>query len=460
MFTNLILFLVVYFSFLTYLSFKVTSGYDTDKTGYLVANRNAGFWESSLAIAGSWVLGGALFAVVEFSYKGGLPGFVWYIVPQFIGILFFGWFSRFVNENIPEGYTISSFIKTKFGTTVSTFYQICLIVGALGLVSLTMTGLTKFLTYMQVPNISIITGLVTLGTICYALKGGLKTNLVIGSLQMMFLLVFCAVVFAFGMPDNAWELLVAGTTGTAGYTGLFDTKLMMTTGISVGIMSLSGLLGNQCFYQKTFAQQQTNNSSKSFWLAAVVWAIVPTTLAIVTFMAAGSGLSNTDIANTHLVWMNTALGPMALLAFGFLVLNATANCLDTQSNAVGSIVANDWNSNDSRSVFYSRASIIVVSVLAWAISTLNLPMSVIMLAYGIFRIVLFFVTILAVRTDLLTKSGMITTIAVISPIALYLNFNDAKMLASIVAFIGTPVLALIVSQISIRRKKATLSYSS
>lgn len=445
MLINLVLFLIAYFAFLTYVSFRLTSGYDNSKVAYLVANRTAGLWESSLAIAGSWVLGGALFAVVEFSSKGGVPGFLWYIVPQFLGILLFGWFSRFVTNNIPNGYTLSYFIKDKFGTTVSTFYQICLIVGALGLITLTTTGLTKFLIFMQVPNVSLVTGLVTAGTVCYALKGGLKTNLVIGSLQMIFLLVFCAVLILFGFPNNAWDLIQAGSVGTAGYTGVFDTKLMSTTGISIGVISLSGLLGTQCFYQKTFAQQTTNNSRKSFWLASIFWTIVPVTMAMVTFIAAGSKLSTNDIANTHLIWMGTTLGTVALLAFGFLVLNATANCLDTQSNAVGSIVANDWIKDETKSVFYSRLSIVIVALLGWSFSILNLPMSVVMLTYGIFRVVLFCVTILAVRTDLLNKTGMLTTIVVISPIALYLNFNDAKMYASLLAFIGTPVLALIVS---------------
>jgi Na+/proline symporter len=448
MFTNLILFLVAYFGFLTYLSFKLSSGYDNSKVGYLVANRTAGFWESSFAIAGSWALGGALFGVVEMSYKGGAPGFLWYIVPQVIGILFFGWFSQFINANIPNGYTISDFIKTKFGKTVSGFYQICLIMGAVGLISLTTTGLTKFLTYMQFPNVSVITGIVTLGTICYALKGGLKTNLVIGSLQAFFLVSFCIVLLLFGLPNNTWELVTAGSIGTAGYTGLFDPKLMMSFGVSIGIMSLSGIMGNQCFYQKTFAQQTTNNSVKSFWLAALLWAIVPCTFGLITFIAAGAGISTTDIAYTHLLWMSSTFGPIALLAFGFLVLNATANCLDTQSNAVGSIVANDWVKDESKSVFYTRLSIIVVSILAWGISTLNLSMTAIMLAYGIFRVLLFFVTIIAVRTDLLTKIGMLVTIAIIAPLALYLNFNNATLPASLLAFIGTPLLALAVSYFS------------
>ena len=47
--TLLITFIVTYFVFLTFISYKLSSGYDQDKTGFLVANRNAGLVESSLA---------------------------------------------------------------------------------------------------------------------------------------------------------------------------------------------------------------------------------------------------------------------------------------------------------------------------------------------------------------------------------------------------------------------------
>ena len=445
---NLILFLIVYFGFLTFLSYKLTSGYDNDKQGYLVANRSAGVIESGMAIAGGWVLGGALFAVVEFSYKGGLYGFVWYIVPQVIGILFFGWFSKFVNQNIPNGYTISDFIRQKFGLTVSSFYQVCLMAGSIGLISLTMTALTKFLTYMQVDNVPLITGIVTVGTLCYALKGGLRTNIVIGGIQMMFMLAFCAVVWS-NLPSNSLDLLSTSLTGgISHYTGIFDYKLMSATGISIGIMSLSGLLGNQCFYQKSFAQQNNTKSNNSFFLAAFLWSIVPLTFGAVTFIASASGITTKDIADMHLEWLRGNIGYVSLLAFGLIVLNATSNCLDTQGNSVGSIVANDWIKDESKSVFFSRVSIVTVAIIGWLISILNLPMSVIMLAYGIFRILLFFVTILAVRTDLLNKAGMLTAIVLVAPTALYLNFNDQKMIASILAFTATPVIALIASRIT------------
>jgi Na+/proline symporter len=448
MITYLSIFLFLYFSLLTFISYKRTSSYDLDKPGYLIANRTAGFWESSLSIAGGWVLGGALFAVVEFTVKGGWPGLFWFLIPQFLGIVFFGWFSQYINSNMPDGYTLSAFMKEKYGTVVSIIYQICMMVGSTGLIILTMTSLLKYLIWMQIPNPGLILAFVTIGTLCYSLIGGLKTTILIGSIQMTIMLIFCILILLFALPSNWVDLALAGVTGKANYSGILDTTLLSTFGLSLGIISITGLLGNQCFYQKSLAQQNTDSKvQNSFYMAAIFWAVVPVTLALITLISSGSGFISQDIATTHLQWMKTNLGAAAVLAFGIIVLNVTANCLDAHGNAVGSIVANDWVKDPAKSVWYSRLTLIAVALIAWAVSVLNYPISIIILTYGIFRVLLFFITVLAVKTNLLNKAGIIISLGLISPIALYLNFSENKMIAALLAFLLTPVLAIAFSSI-------------
>ena len=62
----------------------------------------------------------------------------------------------------------------------------------LGFIVLTFTALSKCLAFLGVSNIPALTGLVALGTLAYALHGGMKTNLVSGSVQMVLMLLFCA----------------------------------------------------------------------------------------------------------------------------------------------------------------------------------------------------------------------------------------------------------------------------
>ena len=212
--------------------------------------------------------------------------------------------------------------------------------------------------------------------------------------------------------------MIAGLNGKAGYTSIFDQKLLTTFGIVMALTSITGIVGNQSYYQKSFSQQTTNNSSLSFILGGIFFALVPLTLGIIGMMAFGSGMEIKDPSTAHIAWMQTNLGMAAVLGFGFIVLNASANTLDAAGNAFGAIVANDWVKDESKSVLISRLAICAIALAGWAISVLNLSITYIFLTYGVLRVTLFIATMLAVRTDLLNKAGLLAAILIISPLAI------------------------------------------
>jgi Na+/proline symporter len=444
---NLIIFIVLYFSFFIFLSYKLTSGFDKSKVSFLVANRNAGLIESSLAAGASWVLGMALFASSGFAYNMGWAGLFWFVVPQTVGMFIFAWFSRVCNEKIPDGYTISGYIKEQYGTKVSAVYQFGLSLISLGFIVLTFTALTKFLTVTGVENIPVITGLVVLGTLLYSLKGGLKTNLLTGSLQMIFMLVFCLILLAVAFNSGGWDHLVNGLNGKAGYTDLFDPKLLTTFAIAIGLTSLTGIVGNQSYYQKSFSQQQSGTNVKSFLLGGVFFAIVPVVLGMLGLMAYGSGMEIKDASTAHLAWMQQAIGPIAVLVFGFIVLNCASNALDAHSNAFGAMVAHDFNKDEQKSVWKSRVSIVAIAAIGWFLSTLNLDLAFIFLTYGVIRVAMFIVTILAVRTEWLTSLGIFASIVIIAPITFYMNQMGLRMEAAAIGFFITPIVAVLISRL-------------
>lgn len=441
------LFIIAYFAVFAFISYRYSSGFDSSKTGFLVANRNAGLLESSLASGASWVLGVALFASSAFAMNMGWAGLFWFVVPQALGLFVFAWFSRVCNERIPNGFTLSGFIDDKYGRSTSVIYQFVLSLISLGFIALTFTGLNKYLTVMGVENVPLLTGLVVIGTLIYALKGGLKTNLVTGSVQMVIMLAFCLLLLVAGFANGGMDHLIAGLNGKAGYTSIFDEKLLMTFGIVMALTSITGIVGNQSYYQKSFGQQNTNNSSMSFVLAGIFFAIVPITLGIIAMMGFGSGLEIKDPQTAHLVWMQSNLGIIALLAFGVIVLNASANALDASGNAFGAIVANDWIKDETKSVFWSRVAIVGLAATGWAISTLGLNITYIFLTYGVLRVVLFLVTLLAVRTDLLTMKGLFWSVVLVAPVAFYLNQTGAKLEGTLIGFFVTPLVAIAISKL-------------
>lgn len=440
------MFLILYFSIFSLISYRYTNGFDLSKSGFLVANRDAGFWESSLAAGASWVLGVALFAASGFAYNMGWAGLFWFVVPQTLGMFVFAWFSGVCNRKIPDGYTLSSYIQDKYGKPNSIIYQIALSLISLGFISLTFTALNKFLIFSGFSNPELITGLVVIGTLIYALKGGLKTNLLTGSIQMVFMLLFCSILLIIGFSTGGWEHFITGINGKQGYTSIFDTNLLITFGIVMALTSITGIVGNQSYYQKSFGQQNSNYSSKTFMLGGLFFAFVPLTLGIIGMMAYGSGLEIKDPSTAHLVWMQTNIGILAVLGFGFIVLNASANALDASGNAFGAIVAHDWIKDESKSVFWSRSAIIGIAVLGWVISVLNFSITYIFLTYGVLRVTLFLITLLAVRTEYLNKIGMFIGVVSIAPIAIWMNLNGMKLEAALLGFFIPPILALVLSK--------------
>lgn len=453
--STIIGFVIAYFAFFIFLSYRLTGGYDQSKTGFLVANRNAGFWESSLAAGASWVLGMSLFASAGFGYNMGWAGLFWFLIPQTLSMFVFAWLSNSCNSRIPEGYTISGYIKDKFGIKVSAIYQFGLSLISLGFIVLTFTALNKLLTILEVSYIPLITGLVALGTVVYALKGGLKTNLITGSLQMIFMLAFCALLLAVAFATGGYDHLVAGINGKLNYTDLFDPKLLSTYAVAVALTSLAGVVGNQSYYQKSFSQQVTGTNAKSFMLGGIFFAIVPLCLGMIGMMAFGAGIELKDVNTAHLAWMQTNIGIAAIIAFGFVVLNCASNALDSQCNAFGAMLAHDFNKDDKKSVWKSRVGIVAIATIGWALSTLNLDLAFIFLTYGAIRISLFIITIMAVRTDWLTSAGIFASVIVLAPITLYLNQTGMKMEAALLGFFIPPIAAVLISQAQKRLQTAS-----
>jgi hypothetical protein len=295
---------------------------------------------------------------------------------------------------------------------------------------------------------------VALGTVIYALKGGLKTNLITGSLQMVFMLAFCALLLAVAFATGGYDHLVAGINGKLNYTNLFDPKLLSTYAVAVALTSLAGVVGNQSYYQKSFSQQKTGTNARSFVLGGIFFAIVPLCLGTIGMMAYGAGIELKDATTAHLAWMQTNIGIAAIIAFAFVVLNCASNALDSQCNAFGAMLAHDFNKDEKRSVWKSRLGIVAIAVVGWALSTLNLDLAFIFLTYGAIRISLFIITIMAVRTTWLTGAGIFASVIVLAPITLYLNQTGMRMEAALLGFFVPPVAAL---AISYAQKKLTWS---
>jgi urea-proton symporter len=445
--------MIAYFVLIYAVSRRYSSGFSTTKTSWLLANRSAGLLESSLSAGASWVLGLALFASAGFAYTKGWAGLAWFVVPQTLSLIIFAWFSNKCNQLIPDGFTLSSWMRDHYGKKVGITYQLVLNLVNLGFIVLTFTALTKYLTFLGVDNAPMLTGLVALGTLFYSLYGGMKTNLISSSIQMVFMLLFCAVLLFIAFENGGTNTLLTGIGGKAQISNLLDVNLVWTFGISMFLTSITGIVCNQSYYQKSFSQQNTANTGKSFLIGAAIFTVIPLTLGMLGMMSLGNNTVVNDPTTSHLAYMQAIGGSALVYVFGFVILNCASNALDSYSNAFGSMVAHDLNLSDSRTVLVSRLSMVAIATVGWILSTFNVDLTYIFLTYAVLRVTLFVITILAVTTDRLTASGIFYAVLTISPVAFFLNvygtvnkIPSANTVAAMIGFFVTPLVALSISK--------------
>ena len=449
--------IVAYFVAFYAIARTYSSGFSGSKSGWLLANRTAGLAESSLSAGASWILGLALFASAGFAYTKGWAGLAWFVVPQALSMVIFSWFGRKCNQIIPKGFTLSAWMRDRYGKRVGLTYQLVLGLVNLGFIVLTFTALSKCLAFLGVSNIPALTGLVALGTLAYALHGGMKTNLVSGSVQMVLMLLFCAALLFTAFSNGGGTALLSGLQGKAQIASLFDPTLVWTFGLAMFLTSITGIVGNQSYYQKSFSQQLSQHSGTSFLIGALLFAIVPVTLGMLGLMSLGSNTAVADPSTSHLAYMQSIGGTVLVYAFAFVVLNCASSALDSYSNAFGSIVAHDLNIADSKAVLASRVGMVAIAAAGWLLSTFNIDLTYIFLTYAVLRVTLFVITLLAVTTSRLNANGIFYSVLLISPVAFALNvygtvnkIPEANTSAALIGFVVTPALALLFSKLSAR----------
>jgi Na+/proline symporter len=440
---NLSIYLMAYFAIMTAGCYFIGRNYSHSKESFLLADRNAGLLESSLAAGFGWLAGLALFASSGFAYNIGWVGLLYFVAPQILGMWTFAWFSNVCNRTIPDGYTISSYMRERYGRTVSTVYQICFVAVSIGFVSLSFTALNIFFKFINAPDPALLTGILAAGTVLYSITGGFKVNLISASMQMVMALIICGALLYVGIGNEAgWATLMAGVNGKRAVTDPFDWQLLQSTVLALSLTLYTGVVMSQGYYQKSFGQQRNPDAWKSFVVGPLLFAVVPVTLGIIGMLAMGSGMAIKDPQTAHLAWLQQNLGTWALLAFGLLTVNVAASTIDGHGNAIGSIAAHDWTRDERNSVWVSRAAIAAIGLVGYIISTYNIPLTYLTILYAQLRVSLFFITIMGVSTRWLSSRGIVSAVVLTVPAAIYMNMNGMSLYATLLVLFGSPLIAL------------------
>ena len=417
-----------YFAAMLAVVLAMRKGYGSkyDKFEYFVAKRRAPWLLTAFSMAATWVWAPSLFTASEMAYTKGFAGVFWFVVPNVLTLMLFAIFARNFRKKWPYGWTFSDYIREKYSKRSHTMF----LVESFGLqvCSFAVQLLAGATIFHKITGMSFLVTTVLLAAIplMYTFFSGIRGSITTDFIKMGFIVT----VLLLGLPiissNIGWDTLTAGLGGISGeYSRLFSGKgidVMLSFGIPTTIGLLSGTFGDQMFWQRTFSVKK-QHVGKTMFTAALIFGIVPISLSLFGFFAAGSGL---EVADTQLVNVSTVIAytpKWFLYLFFVLILAGLMSTVDSILCAVSSVAGHDVmirirqeHPNMVRNmgdVQFGRLVMVIVALLAILIANIpGLTITYLFLFYGTLRSSVMLPTIFAIQGRKMTERGLFWGIVV------------------------------------------------
>ena len=382
---------------------------ETTAEGFLAGHHNLKMIMMALSIAATWIWAPALFVSAEKAYTNGIPGLFWFLVPNVACLFLFIPFAQRIRSEMPNGITLSGYMSQKYRSDkVKGIYLFQL--GALALLSTSVQLLAggKILSVITgLPLFPITIALAVVG-FSYSQFSGIKASVVTDSIQMVFMLVASLIFVLWGTKaTGGYTNIVQGLSGFTGqYGSLFNAKafdVFLGFGLPTTIGLLSGPFGDQCFWQRAFSVEK-RSISKAFGLGALLFAVVPLSMGVIGYLAAGSGLKVVDTSMVNLMFIQKIFPSWVIGPFLFMILCGLISTVDSNLCAIASLtsdVQKKYNNNVSK--------LAMILMLIAAICIANIPGLTVVhlfLMYGTFRASTMLPTIMTLKGFNLTGNGV------------------------------------------------------
>jgi urea-proton symporter len=425
---------------MTSLSVWVSRRRRSDRAEFLLASRDMSVLSTATSVAASWIWAPSLFVAAQKAYEQGIPGILWFIVPNFLCLVIFAPMANRLRNRLPNGFTFPQFIRARHGLAVHVLYLIQFFGLQIGCLAVQVLAGAALLEAVSNMNFSAAACLLLAVPLVYAILGGMRASIATDFLQM-------AVIFGVLGVTVPWTIYRAGglsvlLAGLAGHSGefgnVFNPWVAFSFGIPVTVSLLSGPLGDQMQWQRSFVVRSGACVRKTFLLGAVIFILVPLTLSLLGFTAAGlTRTASWQVEERQMVGpalvAHLLPAPFVCL-FVLMILSSLCSTLDSVMVAVSTLVSADLLRNDGpepygevqdrRHVLAARISMAVAAALALSIAHIpGLKVLHLFLFYGTWR-----------------ASTMIPTI-----LTLYMpRLNSRAVFASILASLtlGAPILAV------------------
>ena len=371
-----------------------------------VAGRRLGLWQSAMSIAATWIWAPALFTSAEKAYTTGWPGLLWFLVPNVLCLLVFVPFAQRIRAQMPEGVTVSGYMAEHYcSKAVHGVYLFEL--SALTVLSTAVQLLAgaKILAAVTGWPFWLLTIILALIAFSYSQYSGIRASVLTDTLQMLLMLGCCALLAPLALRGNGPASLVKGLAGATGeFTHLLD-KNGLAVLLSFGLPSAIGLLaapfGDQCFWQRAFSIRK-DKMGKAFRLGALLFAVVPLSMGMLGFVAAGSGFTAADSGMVGFELVQQIFPAWVMLPFLFMLISGLLSTVDSNLCAAASLTSDFGGGMKA-----AKGSMLLVLVLAVLIANLpGLTVTGLFLVYGALRSTTMLPTVLTLKGKALPARGV------------------------------------------------------
>lgn len=389
-----------------------------------------------MSIAATWIWAPALFTSAEKAYTNGIPGLFWFLVPNILCLLIFVPFGKRMRAQAPEGITLSGYMKQRYhSTSVHGIYLFEL--SALSVLSTAVQLLAgaKILAAATGWPFWLLTVVLASIAFSYSQYSGIRASVLTDAIQMVFMLGCCALLVPWALSaDTGVSSLVQGLAGGSGeYTSLFGSKgleVFLAFGLPTAIGLIAAPFGDQCFWQRTFSVRK-DKLGGAFRLGALLFAVVPLSMGILGFIAAGSGYVAQDAGMVNFELVTNLFPAWVMLPFLFMVASGLLSTVDSNLCAVASLTS-DFGGG------MKAAKGSMLALLALAVGIANIPglaVTDLFLIYGALRATTMLPTVLTLKGKVLSARGIfvgvLASLVIGMPVFVIGTFSGDPMLKTI-----------------------------
>lgn len=374
-------FLVFFTAFNYALGYLFANNFDSTKNQYLVADRKLNLWQASMSIGASWVWAPSMFISASKAYSEGWVAMVYFLGANTISLLIFAVLVNRICEKWSDGFTLSDYMGVQHSHRVRVIYWISLIGLTIGAFATQLFAGGNFIRLLTGMDLIYSTLLVAAVPLIYSIFFGFKSSVITDLTKMVMLLIIGIGTAVLMVNQVGVDTVIKGINGVTGeYTSLFDEKgwlVFSTFGLATMVGLLSAPFGDQALWQRAFATKNPSIRRNSFLLGLFFFILIPISMAIIGFAAAGAGFKTNNIGFVNLMFVIDQLPAWVVMAFAVMILAGITSILDSKLSAMSSIAGHDiaqaiWkNPTDKQSVNLGKTSMVVLCILSVLVA--NIP---------------------------------------------------------------------------------------